>query len=147
MLLIGPTAPETTSSLEWLTALPNVRWLGPKQYAELPRYVAAFDVGLIPHVANAYTRSCFPLKLYEYLAAGKPVVASGVPELAGMEPDVVLADGARAFVEAVQDALKHDGEADQLRRRQLADRNSWETKTERLVELVRRELEADEPAD
>ena len=83
----------------------NVRWLGPKPYSELPRYVAAFDVGLIPYVENDYTRSCFPLKLYEYLAAGKPVVASGLPELAGMEPDVVLVDGPAAFVDAIEAAL------------------------------------------
>ena len=47
------------------------------------------EVALIPYAANEYTRSCFPLKLYEYLAAGKPAVASGLPELLGMEPDVV----------------------------------------------------------
>ena len=91
---------------------------------------------------DAYTRSCFPLKLYEYLAAGKPVVASGVPELAGMEPDVILADGVPAFVEAVQDAAAGNGDADRLRRKELAARNTWEAKTERLLELVQRELEA-----
>jgi glycosyltransferase involved in cell wall biosynthesis len=145
LLLIGPSARQTAPALERLAGLPNVRWLGQKPYAELPRYVAAFDVGLIPYATNAYTRSCFPLKLYEYLAAGKPVVASGVPELAGMEPDVVLANGATAFVEAVQDAVDRDGDADRLRRKQLAARNTWEAKTERLLGLVRRELEAGGP--
>ena len=96
--------PETDAVLERLARIANVRWLGPEAVLELPRYVAAFDVGLIPYVENAYTRSCFPLKLYEYLAAGKPVVASGLPELAGMEPDVVLVDEAAAFVDAVQEA-------------------------------------------
>ena len=105
LLLIGPAAPGTAPKLERLGAHPNVRWLGPKAYAGLPRYVAAFDVGLIPYVENDYTRSCFPLKLYEYLSAGKPVVASGLPELAGMEPDVTLVDGAAAFVDAIEAAL------------------------------------------
>lgn len=146
LLLIGPAAPETASALEQLAQVPSVRWLGQKPYAELPRYVAAFDVGLIPYLSNAYTRSCFPLKLYEYLAAGKPVVASGLPELAEMEPDVVLADGATSFIAAIQEAVGCNGEADRLRRRDLAARNSWETKTERLLELVRRELDARRPA-
>jgi glycosyltransferase involved in cell wall biosynthesis len=146
LLLIGPASPETAPALDRLTECPNVRWLGPKPYAELPRYVAAFDVGLIPYVSNAYTRSCFPLKLYEYLAACKPVVASGLPELAGMEPDVVLASEPASFVEAVGAALGHNAETDRRRRRQIASRNSWEAKTERLLDLVGRELGTVRPA-
>jgi glycosyltransferase involved in cell wall biosynthesis len=146
LLLIGPATTETASALERLAQLSSVHWLGQKPYAELPRYVAVFDVALIPYVSNAYTRSCFPLKLYEYLAAGKPVVASGLPELAGMEPDVVLVDGTTSFIQAVQRAVGRNGEAERLRRRQLAARNSWETKTEQLLELVRRELDARRPA-
>jgi glycosyltransferase involved in cell wall biosynthesis len=142
LLLIGPAAPETASMVESLAELPSVHWLGQMPYAELPRYVAAFDVGLIPYVSNAYTRSCFPLKLYEYLAAGKPVVASGLPELAGMEPDVILVDGTASFIQAVHEAAGPVSEGDVLRRRQLAARNSWENKTERLLELVRLQLDA-----
>jgi glycosyltransferase involved in cell wall biosynthesis len=142
LLLIGPAAPETASALERLDRHSNVQWLGPKPYAELPRYVAAFDVGLIPYLSNAYTRSCFPLKTYEYLAAGKPVVASGLPELAEMEPDVLLVDGAASFIGAVEVAAGRNSEGDVLRRRRLAARNSWEQKTARLLELVARELYA-----
>jgi len=144
LLLIGPSTSETLGSLERLARHPNVRWLGPKLYSELPRYIAVFDVGLIPYLSNAYTRSCFPLKLYEYLAAGKPVVASGVPELAGMEPDVALTDGPDAFARAVEAALARRSEAEKERRMQLASRNSWETRTERLLGLVQGEFESRE---
>jgi glycosyltransferase involved in cell wall biosynthesis len=142
LVLIGPARSGTSHLLERLTSRPNVRWLGPKPYAELPRYVAAFDVGLIPYVENDYTRSCFPLKLYEYLAAGKPVVASGLPELAGMEPDVALVDGPGAFVAAVEAALARLGPSDRTRRMQLASRNSWEARADTLLELIQRELDA-----
>jgi glycosyltransferase involved in cell wall biosynthesis len=135
LLLVGPDQ-RGAGQLRRLTGLPNVRWLGPKPYAELPRYVAAFDVGLIPYVANAYTRSCLPLKLYEYLAAGKPVVASGLPELAGMEPDVLLADGPEGFVAAVEQALGRLGELERAARMALAARNTWEARTGRLLGLV-----------
>ena len=145
LLLIGPATAETAPGLERLAQLRNIRWVGPKPYAELPRYVAVFDVGLIPYVSNAYTRSCFPLKLYEYLAAGKPVVASGLPELAEMGPDVVLASEPASFVEAVEAALRRNGEPDRMRRREVAFRNSWEAKTERLLDLVGRELGALRP--
>ena len=146
VLLIGPAAPGAAPKLERLGSHPNVRWLGPKAYAGLPRYVAAFDVGLIPYVENDYTRSCFPLKLYEYLSAGKPVVASGLPELAGMEPDVTLVDGAEAFVDAIEAALGLLGETDRTRRMQVASRNSWEARTERLLGLIQHELETPERA-
>jgi glycosyltransferase involved in cell wall biosynthesis len=145
LLLIGPTTAETGPALERLRHLPNVCWLGPKPYAELPRYVAAFDVGLIPYVSNAYTRSCFPLKLFEYLAAGKPIVATGVPEVADIAPDVTLVEGGADFVDAVGQALERDSKADRVRRRELASRNSWETKTDRLLELVSRELNSGGP--
>lgn len=140
VLLIGPERPESASALARLRALPNVTWLGPKPYAELTRYVAAFDVAIIPYLENAYTRSCFPLKVYESLAAGKPVVASGLPELDGMEPDVVLANSPEEFLTAVDRAVASTAAADVRRRRELASRNTWESRTERLLGLVKAEL-------
>jgi glycosyltransferase involved in cell wall biosynthesis len=111
-------------------------------YGKLPAVVASFDVGLIPYEENEYTRSCFPLKLFEYLAAGKPVVASGLPELEGMEPDVVVASGATAFRAAV-DAATHNGSAEDVARRQaIAAANTWESRTSRLLSLVAQELDA-----
>jgi glycosyltransferase involved in cell wall biosynthesis len=140
MLLIGPAPREARPHLDALAVRSNVHWIGPKRYEELPEYVAAFDVALIPYVENDYTRSCFPLKLYEYLAAGKPVVASGLPELEGMEPDVVVASGMRAFVGAIERALSLRQREDIERRMAVAARNTWETRTQRLLELVAAEL-------
>jgi glycosyltransferase involved in cell wall biosynthesis len=141
LLLIGPARAETQAALEALCARPNVRWLGAKDYDELPRYVAAFDVGIIPYLENDYTRSCFPLKTYEYLAAGKAVVASGLPALAEMEPDVVVAEGADAFFAAVEQALERRSDEDRERRMAIAARNTWETRAATLLDLVAQEIE------
>jgi glycosyltransferase involved in cell wall biosynthesis len=133
-LLVGPVQPAAAERVAALTHAPNVRHVGHVPYAQLPAYVAAFDVALIPYVANRYTRSCFPLKLYEYLAAGKPVVAAGLPELAGMEPDVALADGCDAFESAVVEALSsRDGVQ---RRMAVAAANTWEGRAATLLGLV-----------
>jgi glycosyltransferase involved in cell wall biosynthesis len=139
-LLVGPVQPAAEAGIRGLRTLPNVHCLGARSYDELPRFVAAFDVGLIPYVATAYTRSCLPLKLYEYLAAGKPVVATGLPELADREPDVLLVDGVQAFVSAVAAALERVSEDDRARRMALAAKNTWETRTERLLGLVESQL-------
>lgn len=138
LLLVGPVPePEQTAGLR---AFPNVHLLGARPYDELPRYVAGFDIGLIPYVANDYTRSCFPLKLYEYLAAGKPVVATGLPELAEMEPDVVLAADDDAVLAAVERGLAARSAADTARRTEIASRNTWETRAATLLDLVAAEL-------
>ena len=110
VLLAGPVDPSARDAVARLARSDNVRVVGFRSYADLPRVIAAFDVGLIPYVENEYTRSCFPLKLYEYLAAGKSVVATGLPELAGREPHVVLARGTDAAIDAVRAALARGDE-------------------------------------
>lgn len=140
LLLVGPVRADAQEAFERISRLPNVHWAGPKDYAEVPRYVAALDVALIPYVANPYTRSCFPLKTYEYLAAGKPVVASGLPELAGIGPDVALVDGPEAFVAAVERALEQRTEEDHERRVRLAAANTWDGRLDRLLGLITEQL-------
>jgi glycosyltransferase involved in cell wall biosynthesis len=140
MLLVGPEREDTAARLEALARLPNVVWTGAVPYAEVPRSIAAFDVGLIPYLANAYTRSCFPLKLYEYLAAGKPVVASGLPELEGLEPHAVVAPDPDGAIEAIGRALGSLGDADRAARQAVAAQNTWDTRTARLLDLVAAEL-------
>jgi glycosyltransferase involved in cell wall biosynthesis len=139
LLLAGPVRTGVAEHLERLASLPNVRLLGAVPYDDLPAVVAAFDVALIPYLENDYTRSCFPLKLYEYLAAGKPVVATGLPELRGMEPDVVVAKPDE-FAAAAARALELETPADVERRSAIAARNTWETRAARLLELVSAEL-------
>lgn len=140
-LLVGPAHSDTQDAVKSLARLPNVRWAGPQQYAKLPPFVAAFDVGLIPYLDNAYTRSCFPLKLFEYLAAGKPVVASGLPELAGMEPDVQLAAGPAEFERRVEIALRLLDSEGCDRRQAIAAANTWESRAATQLQLMQSELE------
>jgi glycosyltransferase involved in cell wall biosynthesis len=80
--IVGPVWHE--SDAQSLKEVPNIHLLGYKSYAEAPMYIQQFDVGLIPHRASAFVVSTNPMKLYEYLACGKPVVAtasSGVDAL------------------------------------------------------------------
>jgi glycosyltransferase involved in cell wall biosynthesis len=141
IVLVGPVADGARDQVARLTSLPNVHGVGLRPYEGLPSFVSGFSVGLIPYRANAYTRNCSPLKVFEYLAAGKPVVASGVSEVSGMEPDVVLAEGVEEFVAAVDRALDEDSPKAVARRQALAERNTWDARAERLLELIGERLE------
>lgn len=138
ILVAGPARGPAHSAIRQLSRRPNLLWVGPREYAELPRVVAAFDVALIPYLSNEYTQSCFPLKLYEYLAAGKPVVATGLPELGGLEPTVTLV-GREGLIAAVRDALA-EGVDGRDARISLAARNTWDVRTSTLLELIDAEL-------
>src|SRR5207249_4171070 len=71
VVLVGPTAKIDPASLP---ARPNLHYLGPKAYGDLPAYLAGWEVALAPFARNAATRFISPTKIPEYLAAGKPVV-------------------------------------------------------------------------
>jgi glycosyltransferase involved in cell wall biosynthesis len=140
ILLAGPVDATLEPELRALARRANVVWTGTVPYDELPGIVAAFDVGLIPYAENDYTRNVFPLKLFEYLAAGKPVVATGLGQLVGLEPDVTTAHGLEDVESAVAAALTLRQTGDVERRQALAAANTWEIRTERLLSLITAEI-------
>ena len=103
VVLIGPVKSGQVDE-QRLRRLPNVHLLGEKPRPELPAYLKGMACALIPYKANELTRNIFPLKLFEYLAAGVPVVAGGLPELQSFsgtiairrQPSGVPGPGARA---------------------------------------------------
>jgi glycosyltransferase involved in cell wall biosynthesis len=123
IVLIGPVHGNPIAPLR---ALPNVHYLGPKPYRELPAYVHRFDVGLLPFRIDRLTAAVDPVKLYEYLAAGKPVVSTHLPEASRHGDVVTIADGA-AFPAAVAAALRGTADAAGVARRvAVARENSWD---------------------
>lgn len=106
-----------------LPSAPNLHYLGFRPYDVLPAYVAAMDVGIIPYGINPYTEGVSPLKLYEYLAAGKGVVTTPLPFAEAAGSTVRVAADAQGFVEAIEDELAHPERAEA--RRAAAAANSW----------------------
>jgi glycosyltransferase involved in cell wall biosynthesis len=131
-VLIGP---DYDSSLlpSGVTALPNVYWLGSRAYSTLNAYLAYFDVAMIPFKLNQITASTSPIKLFEYMAAGKPVVSTALPECARY-PVVLVAKGQEAFVAQLGQALHLRDDPGYLR---LLDRtareNSWERRAKQVI--------------
>ncbi|MBU6430746.1 MAG: glycosyltransferase, partial [Cyanobacteria bacterium REEB65] len=106
LVLIGPAEGSSRERLRILETLPNVRYLGPVDQRDLPGYLHALDIGLIPYRKTLATRHIYPLKANEYLAAGKPVIATDFADLSDLSPPVRVAAGVDAFFAAIATALQ-----------------------------------------
>jgi glycosyltransferase involved in cell wall biosynthesis len=130
---IGPGDPRTDASR--LAAEPNMHLLGPRAYGELPDVLRGADAGLIPYSINELTGSIFPMKVYEYLAAGLPVVATPLPALAGVV-EVARAADAQGIVRLLDEALAEDTPERRAERSRAAASHSWERRLEEIATAI-----------
>ena len=120
-----------------LARLPNVRLPGEKPYDLMPEYLHAFDVCLVPFIITPLTIASDVVKLYEYFAQGKPVVATALPEVARHQPLVTIAQDAGAYAAAIDRALSEDDASLRTRRMEVAGANTWRERGKVLEELCR----------
>jgi glycosyltransferase involved in cell wall biosynthesis len=131
---VGEGQPQTTVEL---LRRPNVHLLGPRKYEVLPDYLRGFDVAAIPACENEYTRAMFPMKFFEYLAAGKPVVAHGVPALREFASVCALTDSAGGFLGAIENVLA--GQVpDQGQCLTMSRKYTWEWRTGEMLRCLER---------
>ena len=124
VLLVGS---DTTSAAGRLRGVDNVVFTGEVPYGELPYYLYAFDVALLPFRVIELTLATNPVKVYEYLSAGKPVVAVDLPEIAQFGDLVYRAATREAFLDAVATAMgEADDDAMVGARRQFAAAQTWD---------------------
>jgi glycosyltransferase involved in cell wall biosynthesis len=123
-VLIGKRLSDAPS-LDAFASLPNALVLDAQPYANLPDYLARFTVAMIPFVLNTITRATSPIKMYEYFAAGKPVIAPAMPECEAFS-EVTIYCSADEFARALDRAAERGrGEAFRQRLRSLGLENSW----------------------
>lgn len=137
-ILIGPTwegDQRTTDEVARLRHHRNVTLMGHVPYKDLPAHLHAADVLLVPYRDTAATQAVFPLKFFEYLATGKPVVASEMQSLRPYSGVVRLATGEASWTTAIQDALRQAGEG-AVQRHALARRQTWERRLLEMSEAI-----------
>jgi glycosyltransferase involved in cell wall biosynthesis len=133
-VLIGPDYDSTLPPE--LLDLPNVYWLGVKPYHEIPLYLHHFDVAVIPFVVNEVTNAVSPLKLFEYMAAQKPVVITPMRE-SSQYPGVLLASTATEFAHQLDKALSlREDAAYRALLNQLALENTWQARAEQILKAI-----------
>ncbi len=133
LVLAGPVW-RKDAAFKKLAARPNVHLLGAKPYADVPTILSACDIGIIPHKVNAFTKSMNPLKLYEYLAIGLPVVTTPIAGLTGFEKGVHVASTPAAFVDETQNALTQKKDPAVLRA--LVENHGWDRRVDRMLEII-----------
>jgi glycosyltransferase involved in cell wall biosynthesis len=140
IVLVGPVGVgDRSTDVRRLEREPNIHLLGHRPYESLPGYVKGFDVAVIPYKKNDYTAHVFPIKFFELLASGKPVVVSDLPSLAAYYDRVLVARSADELVEACERALRAPEEGLGARLA-LAAQNTWEHRVERMMSHVHRAL-------
>ena len=120
-----------------IEGLPNTHFLPPVPYADLPRYAAGFDVCVLPwETEQSFTSYGSAIKVREYLATGKPVVISPLPEYEPMGDVLRIARTRNDFIALVEDALREDDPAASKKRQAAVAGGTWDARAEWVSDLI-----------
>lgn len=146
LVLVGPEELGShRSRLDELLARPNAHYLGLKPVEDVPHYIKSCDVCIMPHRVDDLTVPADMIKVYEYLACGRPVVSMDIPSVRRFRPFVKVADGAREFVSHVESSLS-EGTRGREARMAVAQQHTWQQRVEVLSEVIRRRLSSNDEA-
>lgn len=120
-----------------ITKLKNVRFLGPKNYSQLNSYITAFAVCIIPFKVNEITLSTSPVKLFEYLAAGKPSVCTAMPECMAVN-EVFIGNTYEEFINKLDEAVLLKDDIEFINKlKKVALENSWSKKVQIIIKNIK----------
>jgi glycosyltransferase involved in cell wall biosynthesis len=140
LVLVGPDALPSTEGRKRLCSLPNVFFLGRKERFQLPSYLGCFDVALMPYSLSGHILSAYPLKLHEYLAAGRAIVSTALPELQPYSHVVRIAETYDQFIAHIQEAI-HDYTAQAVETRvTVARENTWDRRVADVYRIMQNRL-------
>lgn len=141
-VLVGPQG--RLAQVKKIENLPNVYMLGRKRYEDLPSYLKAFDVCLNPYVMDETALNCSPLKLYEYLASGKPVVSVDMPEARKFDGFVKIGRSYQGILDQLEDLINGETESQELvsSRIRAVEGCSWDDRFYQVEKILEKSLTA-----
>lgn len=114
----------------------NVKFLGAVAQNALPEKIQNFEAGLIPFVKNKLTEAIYPLKTNEYLAMGKPVVATNFSDLSDFSKVAEVVDSKEEFLNAIKKSIKYNSRIKTQKRIDFAKQNSWENRAKEFARVI-----------
>ena len=139
-VFIGPVAapsPEVQTRIDGvLKGRSNVHWLGAKPHDELPKYLRGFDVCLNPLAPGPHADRRSPLRLYDFLATGKPVASTAIHEASSHEGHVWIGRDAAEIEAIIRSALSGHRRVDAESRKEYLRRNTWQFRARKLLEMI-----------
>jgi len=134
-ILIGQLYPQKVD-LRPLRAQPNIHLLGRFPFEEIPGLIKGMDVCLLFYAGTEFARYRSPLKLYEYLAAGKPIVSTDHPEVREFSSWAEIPSTPEEFASAVARAWKEDSAEKRRRRAELSRQYSWDGRVSEMEQII-----------
>jgi len=131
-VFIGPIE---TDILE-LENIQNIHFFGPREYKSLPKYLKGFSVATIPFIFNKVTLRASPIKFYEYLASGIPIVSSNLPDLKFFKNFAFLVDDYDSYEKALYDAVHNDNSDFKKKRMQISKKYSWDSRFKIIDQII-----------
>ena len=135
-ILIGEEREGQSNSLvKKLKLEPNVHFIGYVKYADLPKYLSRMDVAILPTLINSYTKSMFPMKYYEYISAGLPVVSTPLDFLRAHSAGVVIGDNAKTFKDGIEKQI-NNGRVSALQAANIVGDNTWTSRLDKMISCI-----------
>jgi teichuronic acid biosynthesis glycosyltransferase TuaH len=136
LLMVGPRT-RTDHGVTGLSKLPNVIFTGGKPVEALPAYLQYSHCCIIPFLCNQLTKSIYPLKINEYLSAGKAVVTTSFSEdIQGFSGVVWISENHNEFIHQVQKAIDDDADSSKIERMVFSASNNWEARAHHFIDLT-----------
>ncbi|MCO7124178.1 glycosyltransferase [Sporolactobacillus shoreicorticis] len=114
----------------------NTSFTGPKDYKDIPRYISKFDVCIVPHVVNEYTLSQDSMKIYDYLAYGKPIVSTEIPPADLLNQIIYVGHTRQEFVKKLATALNENNDGLKNERLTFMKENTWSKKVDHICKML-----------
>ena len=131
IVLIGAKY-DTSFDKENLSKYKNIHYLGPVNYNDLPYYASKFNVCILPFKINDITKSTNPIKVFEYMALGKPVVSTDLNECRKYKP-ILIGKTYAGFLEKIEESLEGLGKEYKQNEKEVALNNTWNAKTKDII--------------
>lgn len=140
ILLAGPVWKEVQPDLNDLLTRTNVHYLGPVPYKDLPTLISCFDCAIIPHRIDTLTQTMNPLKIYEYLAAGLPIVSTPVPGTEQFQDLLTTVVSPEECIHSIETMLSQNSVQLKERRKHMAEQHSWNSRWNTISSIIQRHL-------